>query len=95
MSKIIDANKLIMKDLGNGTYLITEEAILNARSFEAEPVRHGQWIDRDYYGEHNGTSIFSCKCSVCGSWLKDADDYNYCPECGAKMDGKKAIEVSE
>jgi len=35
----------------------------------------------------------SCSCSVCGDWLTASDEYatrgNYCPNCGAKMDGKQ------
>ena len=59
---------------------------------DAEQVRHGKWVDpeakRPWFRHH----IF--KCSVCGNTL-DMDgvnagrgDANYCPNCGAKMDGK-------
>ena len=53
----------------------------NAPSVNAEPVRHGYVIvhegrEDDYWEQ----------CSVCGS--KEANkDANYCPNCGAKMDG--------
>lgn len=40
-------------------------------------VNHGEWEKRGFYG-HN--------CSVCDS-LNDIDT-NYCPNCGAKMDGR-------
>lgn len=49
---------------------------------EAEPVRHGHW--KKLYTNNY-------KCSVCGSWWTDNGDtylieFNYCPNCGAKMD---------
>lgn len=40
-----------------------------------DPVKHGKWINEE-------------TCSVCGeSVLYDTDLCNYCPNCGAKMDG--------
>lgn len=51
-----------------------------APAVDAEPVRHGKWVD-------NGlpNSMLS-KCSECGM-LHGACTFNYCPHCGAKMDG--------
>jgi len=50
-------------------------------TIDAEPVRHGKWIDGH--------------CSLCGcdvpayiedwKWIKDMNA-NYCPNCGARMD---------
>ena len=43
------------------------------------PVRHGRWIQQQL----NGTHIWRCsKCETVGS-----PQWNYCPSCGAKMDG--------
>ena len=46
-----------------------------------DAVKHGHWKDFKY----------DCQCSVCGMQF-DYNDYctevfNYCPSCGAKMDG--------
>ena len=46
----------------------------DAPTIEAEPVRHGHWI------ENFGTY----KCSECGEI--SCCRGNYCPDCGAKMD---------
>lgn len=50
---------------------------------DVAPVRHGRWIeDHDYL-----------KCPECSVMVKrdftffDIGDWNYCPNCGAKMDG--------
>ena len=43
------------------------------------PVRHGRWIDaREYCGDY--------MCSNCEA-LYGTNKFNYCPNCGAKMDG--------
>lgn len=52
---------------------------------EAEPIRHGQWELSPFDG--NWT------CSKCGNnfrvypYHNDMKNMNYCPNCGAKMDG--------
>lgn len=44
-------------------------------------VKHGHWIDSKHaYG------FFSPRCSVCHQFNKYHEKYNYCPNCGAKMD---------
>lgn len=63
-----------------------------ATTIEAEPVKHGMWINRR---SPSGTPL--CECSVCGdsaisqndSWGYPLDYYttDFCPNCGAKMDG--------
>ena len=51
---------------------------------EAEPVRHGRWIEiRDKYNYCIGQ-----KCSECGRRVRNCGE-NYCPSCGAKMDLKE------
>ena len=62
-------------------------ALRNAPSADVAPVVHGRWLGWGKSGtptyENYGT------CSVCG---EDAEIYtehrNYCPNCGAKMDGE-------
>ena len=55
---------------------------------EAEPVRHGRWLETEYFDAHK-VPIYQC--SVC--WKEVADNYitlhNFCLHCGAKMDGGK------
>jgi len=62
------------------------EAIKALPTIEAEPVRHGWWA---YPFKKN--DFVWCECSVCGAVFEICGgrpiDYNYCPECGAKMDG--------
>ena len=47
---------------------------------DADPVRHGRWIEVDIVSNY----MWKYHCSCCHS---DGERrYNYCPNCGAKMD---------
>lgn len=52
-----------------------------------EPVRHGYWIEPD-----DGDVLTACICSNCdwhGNIMEDdVMGINYCPNCGARMDGE-------
>lgn len=66
----------------------SQEAIDNAPTIEAEPVRHGKWRT----GNRAPAPIDRFVCSVCDglvvvSTFRNRCMYNYCPNCGAKMDG--------
>ena len=74
--RVIEAEKLIMRPLGNGDYIVTREAILNAPTFEAEPIRYGEWLPVD-----DKNDAFDC--SECDVMVMKK--HNYCPKCGAKM----------
>jgi hypothetical protein len=50
---------------------------------EAEPVRHGKWIDRTIKVSAELTNIIHV-CSVCEEMA--VGKYRYCPHCGARMD---------
>lgn len=55
-------------------------------TIEAEPVRHGEWIEPEEYTGHTEWHCSYCGdvvCTICG--YPSAD---YCPNCGAKMEGK-------
>lgn len=67
--------------------------IRNQEAFPAAdvaPVRHGRWMVTDGYPHR-------LYCSVCYKtyaknvkWVEELDlPVNYCPECGALMDGKE------
>lgn len=106
MQRLIDANALKAKlkiDTNTATYSdycngycdarqVDLDAIDAAPTIEAEPVRHGRWIDVP----DANTKV--AKCSLCGFWQStNGDDktrkhlihiavYRYCAGCGARMD---------
>ena len=81
--------RLINADYLRSTYSITHahfDSIESIRQWidkvptvDAEPVRHGRWIDKS-----GGIEGAWNHCSVCGE--RAIDLYDYCPNCGAKMD---------
>lgn len=64
-------------------YAIFEEAIRDAPTVDAVPLRHAELIDPRPYGE----------CSICGALIDIRDGFNYCPNCGAKIDRRLAKHV--
>ena len=58
-------------------------AVINgAPAVDAKPVRHGKWINAG----HDAFTQYR-RCSSCARLLANAPAYDYCPGCGAKMDG--------
>lgn len=66
-------------------------------AIEAEPVRHGEWIDR--YGGKYANHLWECsECKEKALWRFEVDALgkeivvqdlsDFCPGCGAKMDGE-------
>lgn len=58
---------------------------------DAEPVRHGRWkIDTVWTFNSFEPEIVEEKCFLCGRYVqryRTQSPNNYCPNCGAKMDG--------
>lgn len=70
----------------------SQKAINNAPTIDAEPVRHGKWLDCDYKKlEHGFMETYpnagKC-CSNCRTGFKKeiVEGYIFCPNCGAKME---------
>ncbi len=62
-------------------------AVENAPTIDAVPVRHGRWE------AFEDMMLDTCyRCSECGrefyleGGTPQENEYNYCPNCGAKMD---------
>ncbi len=95
--RLIDAYTLkeSLKQLKNDAYMedeVIEAAVYDlcidrvetSPAIEAEPMKHGEW--KHILGMNS-------KCSECGRYfpVKEFEsrpfDINYCPNCGARMDG--------
>ena len=82
--RLIDANALIKEANAEGAYgYVDAKQIADAPTIDAVEVRHGYWIPAMHIGD-------CCyRCSEC-QFLRDAyllDIGNYCPNCGARMEG--------
>ena len=85
--RLIDANEAIEraktsdKIVGSSIWETCEvvEFLEDSPIVDAVEVVHGRW--KPYYP----TGSFTGTCSVCR--MLGSTDWNYCPNCGAKMDG--------
>ena len=82
---------------------ITLRVIDNQPAADVQEARHGEWVTMDYrygYGDEADKWVQRsaeygdyAQCSLCGkdALLNGGEEYalsDYCPHCGAKMDGK-------
>lgn len=88
--RLIDADALQrhkqLEAFGNGQYedveIVYGNDIDNAPTVEdVLPVRHGRWKHSEYAG------IDYYQCNLCGRSIRLRAE-NYCPNCGARMDGE-------
>lgn len=70
--------------------------IQSAPTVDAVPVVHGRWIPHVVDARKGTMSIDEDVCSVCGKDFLQIREtgcvWNYCPNCGAKMDGERKSE---
>ena len=80
--KALNERPLDFLDVGGdfGYFDETIDSVVDEQpSVDAVEVVHGRWIDaREYCGDY--------MCSNCDA-LYGTNKFNYCPDCGAKMDG--------
>lgn len=99
--RLIDANLIVVpkydmrgRDLFNQGYCqgkidgILEVKVL-APTVDAAEIVHSQW-DTVFYESHGTLATYSHLCPVCKYFYRDTrfKGHNYCPSCGAKMDGE-------
>lgn len=97
MHRYIDADELLelydINDLEeDGNWKIPLEVvkqnIKDMPTADVEPVRHARWEDIE---QHSWSVNLACRCQICG-WLVNytqSKAFAYCPNCGARMDGKE------
>ena len=68
------------------------EQMKNIPTADVVEVKHGKWTySRAEWGSNDYSKDVYYKCSICGKEYEefDIDEANYCPHCGAKMEGVK------
>ena len=67
-------------------FRVVERALENAPTVDAVEVVHGRWVQIGY-----DKALDRITCSCCKDYWNIEDNqtqyFNYCPNCGAKMDG--------
>lgn len=92
--RIIDAHlvqEIADREIGGETASLIQYVLSHTPTIEAEPVRHGRWVEikgmapPEYHGKH--------RCSICYARALERKFHEelseHCPNCGAKMDGDK------
>ncbi len=61
------------------------------KAADVQPIRHGKWLPSDSYITTAYGTLHCEKCSECGAEVIEGDDYDndFCPCCGARMDGEQ------
>lgn len=79
-----DTGKSVQTTFTKSVCMILCKAIEQQPTIDAEPVRHGNW---ECTYSPNGF-LLEQTCSECGLTFEEPSgvDYNYCPNCGARMD---------
>lgn len=80
--KLDDVIELLANEWG---YVGMREELYALPDADVEPVRHGKWVFRSRWHDSIDENI----CSECEQMLTTAagKQMNYCPKCGARMDG--------
>ena len=83
--RLVDADDLDEKgiEFSDTNVYVPIEAIWNAPTIEAEPVRHGEWLPDEEFSLNRICS--NCKKKIWVPMYYGGYLFNYCPNCGAKM----------
>ena len=78
-------NKQAFLDYMKGTdrYFNVKFDIENFPNADVAPVRHGRWEEAS---DGDGIVCPFCRTDFC-TIIYDTEHFNYCPNCGAKLDG--------
>lgn len=83
----LDENRIVYDAFTDGF----EECVVEVGKFQfaadVAPVVHGRWVE---YPRPHYFKCSECKYTVPyrkAMWCNGKREYNYCPNCGAKMDG--------
>lgn len=79
-----DTSKILIRVSrdGNVYTVLAKEWLDSQPTVDAEPVRRGEWRTFNVPKKWNGATLRCSECNTGTTWR-----WNYCPNCGAKMDG--------
>ena len=83
MAEYIDKQAFIDHMMGTSRYFTVKFDIESFPTADVAPVRHGRWEEAS---DGDGIVCPFCRTDFC-TIIYDTEYFNYCPNCGAKMDG--------
>ena len=83
MDEYIDKQAFLDHMKRTDRYFNVKFDIENFPNADVAPVRHGQWEEAS---DGDGIVCPFCRTDFC-TIIYDTEYFNYCPNCGAKMDG--------
>lgn len=92
--KVKNPKKDYQRGMQDAIDCLIPEVIADIPSADVKPVKRGYWEEVIDYGGWGDTHY---RCSVCGEewYLEDGkpkdNNMNFCPHCGAKMDGGETL----
>lgn len=99
MTRYIDADEFVKRVIQypRQTTKTIGLALADTPTADVVEVKHGYFIGTEFDGYADGYPVFyEWKCSECGCIFEDEEPtYNYCPQCGAKMDGKETANEKD
>ena len=99
MDEYIEREAAIRVVNGQSSLTMTRSSLIDSISklpaADVVPVVHGRWDDSGRYTFTGGST--AVRCTNCGCALTVSEyhlnNWNYCPVCGAKMDGGDSDEA--
>ena len=83
MADYIDKQAFLDHMKRTDRYFNVKFDIENFPNADVAPVRHGRWEEAS---DGDGIVCPFCRTDFC-TIIYDTEHFNYCPNCGAKMDG--------
>ena len=88
--KIRFGNEMLKVKIGDNDDAenVLSDVLDSIPTVDVQPVQHGKWIEQE------DPYINTYECSNCGRWFTldygtpKENNYSYCPNCGAKMEGE-------
>lgn len=84
--------KIVARHVDAHTIVQADKVLATITAADVAPVVHGEWIGTWGDGYANGFIVYEeFECSRCGC-VHHADGeptWDYCPQCGARMDGEE------
>ena len=88
MAEYIDKQAFLDHMKRTDRYFNVKFDIENFPNADVAPVRHGQWEEAS---DGDGIVCPFCRTDFC-TIIYDTEHFNYCPNCGAKMDEREGTQ---